>query len=99
MADTGPARQKGLLARTGLNRGEGLWIVPCEAIHMFFMRFAIDAVFIDRNRRVVKAVRWLRPWRIAMSWKARSVIELPAGTIEATGTAPGDELEVIAQDG
>src|SRR5713226_6840196 len=53
-ADDSKTRRKGLLKRTGLQKGEGLWIVPCEAIHTFFMRFAIDVVFLDRNKRVVK---------------------------------------------
>ena len=98
VADTGPTRQKGLLGRAGLAPGEGLWIVPCEAIHMFFMRFAVDAIFVDRQRRVVKDVRDLRPWRMAIGWRARSVIELPVGTIDATGTEKGDQLEITAQD-
>ena len=58
---------------------KGLWIVPCEAIHTFWMKFAIDAVFLDKNKRVTKVVSNLRPSRLAMSLRARSVLELPAG--------------------
>ena len=94
-ADDSKTRRKGLLKRTGLQKGEGLWIVPCEAIHTFFMRFAIDVVFLDRNKRVVKLVDRLRPWRMAMSWRARTVLELPAGTIAESGIERGDQLEFI----
>ncbi len=80
-----------------MRKGEGLWILPCEAIHTFFMKFDIDVLFLDKKRRVVKAVRRLRPWRLAGSWRGRSVLELPAGTIEETGTQTGDVLEVIEQ--
>ncbi|MBI3667230.1 MAG: DUF192 domain-containing protein [Acidobacteria bacterium] len=96
-ADTSKSRRTGLLERTGLAKGEGLWIIPCEAIHTFFMRFDIDVLFLDRKKRVVKAVPRLRPWRLAFSWRGRTVLELPAGTIEETGTAPGDVLEVMQQ--
>lgn len=94
-ADTSSSRREGLLKRTGLREGEGLWIVPCEAIHTFFMKFAIDVLFLDKKRRVVKTVTCLRPWRLALSWRGRSVLELPAGAIERTGTRPGDQLEVV----
>ena len=95
-ADTSRSRRTGLLSRSGLAKGEGLWIVPCEAIHTFFMRFDIDVLFLDGQKRVVKVVSRLRPWRIAGAWRGRSVVELPAGTIQATGTTPGDQLEVVA---
>lgn len=94
VADTAVARNRGLLGRDGLAEGGGLWIRPCQAIHMFFMRFPIDCVFLDRGRRVTKAASEVRPWRIALSWRARSVLELPAGTIARTGTRAGDEIEI-----
>ncbi|MDE3194852.1 MAG: DUF192 domain-containing protein, partial [Acidobacteriota bacterium] len=71
----------------------GLWIVPCEGIHMFFMKFAIDVVFVDRNKRVRKVVRALRPWRASMCLPAHSVFELPVGVIDTSGTLKGDQLE------
>ena len=95
LADTGKTRRVGLLKRTGLRKGEGLWIVPTEAIHTFFMRFAIDILFLDRKNRVVKAVARLKPWRLAGSWRGHSVLELPAGVIEETGTKRGDQIEVV----
>ena len=93
-ADTSRTRNEGLLKRSGLAKGEGLWIVPTQAIHMFFMKFAIDVIFLDREKRVVKTVSWLRPWRMAMSWRGHSVMELPPGTIDETGTQRGDTVEV-----
>ncbi|HTE83968.1 MAG TPA: DUF192 domain-containing protein [Dehalococcoidia bacterium] len=86
-------RMVGLLGRAGLAPGEGLHISPCKSIHTLFMRFPIDVLYLDRARRVVKAVPAMRPWRY--SWGSRgsySVLELPAGTIEATGTAAGDQI-------
>lgn len=95
MAGTAVTRNKGLLGRDGLDQGEGLWIRPCEAIHMFFMRFAIDAVFIDKKKRVTKVAASLKPWRLAASLRAHSVIELPAGTAERTNTQRGDQIEIV----
>lgn len=93
-ADTSQTRRTGLLQRSGLAEGEGLWILPCEGIHTFFMKFPIDVLFLNKKKCVVKLVRSMGPWRIAMSLRARSVLELPAGTIEKTGTQRGDMLEV-----
>lgn len=85
----------GLLATARLAPGEGLLIERTQSIHMFFMRFAIDAVFVSADGRVTKAVPDLRPWR-AVWWArgARDCIELPAGAIEASGTRVGDRLEI-----
>ena len=91
VADTSASRRTGLLGRTGLASGEALWIVPCECIHTFGMNFAIDAVFLSKQRRVVKAVAGMPKRRVAFAW-AHSVLELPAGTIESTGTRKGDQL-------
>jgi uncharacterized protein len=88
-------RVRGLLGRQGLASSEGLWIEPCSSIHMFFMRFAIDAVFTDRGGRVVRAVSRLEPWRVAVGGRgAHAVLELPAGTIERSATRAGDLLRV-----
>ena len=83
----------GLMGRASMREGEALVLDPCTSIHTFFMRFAIDAVYVDRQRRVVKAGAALKPYRISVALRgARSVIELPSGTIERTATAPGDQL-------
>lgn len=92
VADTRAKRNTGLLKHTGLEPGQGLWIVPCEGIHTFFMKFPIDVVFVDRRRKVRKAVRGLVPWRASLCVTAHSVIELPVGVIETTGTKKGDQL-------
>jgi len=94
VADTSAGRRTGLLKHAGLAPGEGLWIVPCESVHSFGMKFAIDLVYLDRRRRVRKTRRSMRPWRISACLMADSVLELPVGTIEATGTEPGDQLEI-----
>ncbi len=87
------SRLVGLLGRARLAAGEGLHLVPCNSVHTLFMRFTIDVLYLDRERRVVKAVPALRPFR--WSWggrRAHSALELPAGTLAATGTVPSDEL-------
>ncbi len=87
------ARTIGLLDRRSLAEGEGLWIEPCSSIHMFFMRFAIDAVFVDHRGAVTRATEGLRPWRIAFGGRgAHAVLELPVGVIAASDTRSGDVL-------
>ena len=94
LADSGPKRNKGLLGREGLSAGEGLWIVPCEAVHTFFMRFPIDLVYLDRKNRIRKVRSAVPPWRLSACLSAHSIIELPAGIIVSTQTQPGDTLEI-----
>ena len=74
------ARVKGLIGRRGLPPGRGLLILRCNAIHTFFMRFAIDATFYDREDRVVKVVRNIRPWRpfVWGGFRAVKVLETAA---------------------
>jgi hypothetical protein len=89
------ARVRGLLGRRGLDAGEGLWIEPCSSIHMFFMRFPIDAVFTDRSGRVVRVVPHLKPWQLALGGKgAHAVLELPESTVARSPTRPGDLLRI-----
>ena len=95
IADTSRARRTGLLNHTGLRRGEGLWIVPCEGVHTFGMKFAIDLVFLDKRKTVVKLRRNVAKRRIAFSLRAHSVLELPVGAIDASGASLGDQLELI----
>ena len=95
VADSGPKRNKGLLGRDGLAPGEGLWIVPCESVHTFFMRFPIDLVYLDRKNRIKKVRSAVGPWRLSACLSAHSVLELPAGTIRATQTQRGDSLEFL----
>jgi uncharacterized membrane protein (UPF0127 family) len=85
-------RLKGLIGRSRLEPGEGLQISPCNSIHTFFMRFAVDVIFLDGAGRVLRAWPGIRPWRAIFCLGAKSVLELPAGTINRTGTCPADEL-------
>ena len=94
LADSPIRRMRGLLGRKTLDAGHGLLIRPAPAIHTWFMRFAIDAVFLDRELSVLSVRRDLRPWRMAVQRGARSVLELPAGEAERRGIEPGDRLEV-----
>lgn len=93
VADHGSKRGKGLLGRDSLAAGEAMWIVPCEAVHTFGMRFPIDLVYIDRKKRVKKVRSAVPPWRMSACLSAHSVIELPSGTVRETRTEPGDTLE------
>jgi uncharacterized protein len=94
------ARFWGLMGRASLAPGHALWM-PGNGIHMFFMRFPIDAVFIgkaaaDGTRRVVSTHRRLRPWvgMVPLVRGASGVLELPAGAIDASATAPGDAIRL-----
>lgn len=95
VADTSAKRRTGLLKHERLAPGEGLWIVPCEGVHTFGMKFAIDVVFISKRRTVVKLRPNMVPRRIAFALRASSVLELPVGVIESSGTRVGDQLELI----
>ena len=92
LADTALTRMKGLLGRRGLPSGEGILLKPASSVHMAFMRFPIDAVFLDRELRVVKIADDLRPWRAAGSRGAKAVLEIPAGEAGRRGVRVGDQL-------
>jgi uncharacterized protein len=98
VADSSAKRQKGLLGRDSLPAGSGLWIVPCEGVHTCGMRFAIDVLYLDRKKRVRKVRRAMAPWRFSMCLLAHSVLELPAGVIQQTGTKPGDQLNFVVHE-
>lgn len=75
--------------------GEGLLLDPGGSIHTFFMRFPLDVVYLDRNGRVLRIAERMPAWRIGpIVWRCRYVLELPPGTIAATGTAVGDTIEL-----
>jgi len=92
VASTRQERRRGLLGREGLDPGAALILQPCAAIHTAFMRFPIDAVFLRRDGRVVRVVRNLRPWRIAVSVTAHAVVELAAGVLDRHPIEVGDRL-------
>jgi uncharacterized membrane protein (UPF0127 family) len=88
-------RMKGLLGRSSLPQGEALIITQCQSIHMFFMEFPIDAIFCDRNNKVVGLCRDIKPFHLSpIFFKANYVIELPVGTITASHTQLGDQIKL-----
>jgi uncharacterized protein len=93
VADNFWRRLRGLLGRDGLEAGEGLVIVPCNSVHMLGMRFPLDVLYLDRAGTVLRALPELRPGQFGpVVWSAHTAVELPAGTIAATGTVPGDQV-------
>jgi uncharacterized membrane protein (UPF0127 family) len=90
------ARRKGLLGRNSFAKGSAMVIAPSNAIHTFWMRFAIDALFVRRDGVVVKVRRSIPPWRVAATLWAYAVIELPAGTLAADDASVGDVLTMVA---
>ena len=91
-------RGLGLMFRSRVEPDAGMWINPGNGIHMFGMRFAIDAVFLDRDLRVVRIISNLRPWRVVpLVRRARSVVELPAGGAAEAGLRVGSALAVVAE--
>jgi uncharacterized membrane protein (UPF0127 family) len=99
LADNPWTRLKGLLGRRGLDDGEGLLIRPTGSIHMFFMRFPIDAVFLDRELRVLKVAADLKPWRMAAKKGAKQVLEIAAGEAARRGVEPGQRLVLAEEEG
>jgi len=98
----------GLMGRASLDEGAALWLPDSNGIHMMFMRFPIDAVFLGRPdptdggaRDVVSVHRGLRPWTgfVPLVRGAHGVLELPVGTIDRTGTAVGDRVAIEALPG
>ena len=86
---------RGLIGRARLETGHGLWIVPCQSVHTFWMRFPIDVVFLDKHYKIIHLVENLKPFRISRHLsKASSVIELPVSAIRTTGTQTGDEIRI-----
>ena len=83
IAETFVERAKGLIGCRGLAPGTGMLITKCNCIHTFFMRFAIDATFLDKSGKVVKVVRGIRPWRLWVwgGWRAASVLETAAAEL------------------
>ncbi|MGC9974301.1 MAG: DUF192 domain-containing protein [Gaiellaceae bacterium] len=96
VADRPLDRMRGLLGRRYLSAGEALLLRPAAAIHTAFMRFSIDAVFLDRGDIVLHVTHDLAPWRTASKRGARAVLELPAGAARSRGIEPGDRLRFIS---
>ena len=95
LADTPQSRRVGLLKHDRLPEGDGLWILPTQAIHTFGMRFPIDVAFLDSSLRVKRIYHGLAPYRFTtFVWGAQSVLELPSGSLASTGTMVGDQLQI-----
>jgi uncharacterized membrane protein (UPF0127 family) len=100
VASTRATRAVGLLSRTGLEPGEALWIVPSRGVHTWGMRFTIDIVALDERGVVVDRVSRLKPWRIRLPRRGTAgVLELPPGTLDASGTVLGHRIELVRQKG
>lgn len=95
MAVTPKQKNQGLLKHKRLDPGDGLWIKGTNAVHTFFMKFPIDLVYLTKDKKVVKTRHAVGAWRLSMAMGAASILELPAGVIQATGTEPGDQLEFV----
>ena len=86
----------GLMGRPALPAGHALYIRPCNSIHMFFMRFPIDAVFVDADGKILRLYPSLRPWRVTrIVRKAKACIELPAGAGASSGLLVGDTVRLV----
>jgi uncharacterized protein len=97
IADTHWTRLRGLVGTTSdqFVRGQGLWIVPCRGVHTMFMSIPIDVIYLSADNTVVHLENSLRPWRFAsVRMNAKTVLEVPAATIQATGTTVGDVIEI-----
>jgi uncharacterized membrane protein (UPF0127 family) len=94
MPGTFVGRGLGLMFRSRLEPGRGMWLVPCNGIHMMFMNFAIDAVFLDAKERVKKVYRKLPRWYgiVLLEWGAHSVLELPPGSTSDIDLQRGDQI-------
>lgn len=90
LAGDSASRRRGLLGRDRFDAGQAMVIAPCGGVHTFFMRFAIDVLFVSKDGRVVKCAHRVRPWRIALALTAYAAIELPAGTLQASNCTRGD---------
>ncbi|MDI6605911.1 MAG: DUF192 domain-containing protein [Candidatus Omnitrophota bacterium] len=87
------SRMKGLLGRKEFKKGEALVLTPCNSIHTFFMKFPIDIIFLDKDKRIVKIIPSLQPFRLSgIYFNAASAIELPAGLAEVQSASVGDLL-------
>lgn len=99
LANTFLTRLRGLIARSRLAPTEALWLRPCNGVHTWWMHYAIDVIFLDRELRIVKLVENMRPFRLTTPHReARSVLEMSAHTISRAQIKVGDQLEVVREN-
>ena len=92
-------RARGLMGRRSWRGSDGLILESCNSIHTFFMRMPIDVAFVDREGKVLRVASAVPPWRVGpVAWRAHRALELPAGVLAATATAPGDQLSFEGPD-
>ena len=97
IAATHWTRLRGLLGTSAAQfvQGQGLWIVPCRGVHTLGMGFPIDVIYLSAENTVVHLEGNVLPWRFTpVRWDAKTVLEVPAATIEGTGTAVGDSIQI-----
>ena len=95
IADTFITRFAGLMFRKKLSPAMGLYLAPCNSVHMCFMRFAIDVVYLDKEYNIIKVVNHLQPWiGFSICKKAWAVLEMTAGEAERCGLEVGKRLEI-----
>ncbi len=92
-----PTRNRGLLGRSSLGDDRALILAPCSSIHTFFMQFAIDVAFVDREGQVLRVRKAVGPWRLQVAFRAFAVIELASGRLDRSDTRIGDRLHVAAE--
>jgi hypothetical protein len=99
VADRFGPRLMGLMGRAQLDPDEGLWLVPCNSVHMFFMRTPLDIAYLDRQLRVVRCVPEMREWQVKLLpvRHAHSALELAPGTLRRKGISEGEELKIGAE--
>jgi uncharacterized protein len=96
IANTFWSSLRGLLGKEHLSEGDGLLLIPCQSVHTMFMRFPIDVIFLDKEGQVIHLIEKMTPWRVSRHLiKARSVLEVPAGTIARTDTHQGDFIKIV----
>ena len=96
LADSFLARLAGLMFRRRLPPATGLLLIPCNSVHMCFMRFAIDVVYIDKEYTIIKVVKNLKPWLgVSMCCRAWATLEMTAGEAERCGCAEGKKLTLV----
>jgi uncharacterized protein len=86
-------RMRGLLGTKELNVDEGLLITPCSSVHTFCMRYTIDILFLDKQLKIIKTVKSLKPWRMAASNVSSMVLELADDSINKLQLKSGQQLE------
>ncbi len=93
VADSFLKRAKGLLGKSAISANNAMVIIPCNAIHTFFMRFNIDVIFISDENKIISLHKTVKPWKVLRQLSAKYVVELPDNTINNAGLKEGQLLE------